>query len=491
MQKQSNQSFLEPNLLALSATNSSLASKISYAEESDQCLIKESRTGMRVPFLKKHSRAIPLHSTFDPVKEGYRFYSTFKAKGYIIILGFGAGYHILPFLEDKQISEILVIDKGYGFFKKILTNFNLTSLFLDKRVRILIDPSPDDISKHILENYIPAISGNLDILKLRSRVDMENEFFSNVTKTINDVITPLSEDFSVQSYFGKRWFINTILDCQHITFHHFMTGIPDDIPLVLDLASPQLITRLTGNVLFFTSGHPFSLYVKKRWREFPFIDTSGGNVSHAAVSLAYSLGAKKIFLFGVDFSYPYGKSYARGTYLYPYFSSLTNRKQPLEDFFTDFIFHNDETNHVTDNRSSRYVTKPMISYKKRLEKLISGLNSKVIIPEGDGEIIEIPEYKEHPESDEISSIFSAGPADFSWNHFLFSYYKDLASLPVPTESISGYMNSLTSRQKEVCITLFPAAAAIRRTCSPDTGGMEILKKTHDWTVKTVAKVIAS
>ncbi len=557
MQKQSNQSFLESNLLALSATNSSLASKISYAEESDQCLIKESRTGMRVPFLKKHSRAIPLHSTFDPVKEGYRFYSTFKAKGYIIILGFGAGYHILPFLEDKQISEILVIDKGYGFFKKILTNFNLTSLFLDKRVRILIDPSPDDISKHILENYIPAISGNLDILKLRSRVDMENEFFSNVTKTINDVITPLSEDFSVQSYFGKRWFINTILnlkaaektttvispvkkaliagagpslekqlpqleehskdgflistdtafpallkngikpdlilsiDCQHITFHHFMTGIPDDIPLVLDLASPQLITRLTDNVLFFTSGHPFSLYVKKRWREFPFIDTSGGNVSHAAVSLAYSLGAKKIFLFGVDFSYPYGKSYARGTYLYPYFSSLTNRKQPLEDFFIDFIFHNDETNHVTDNRSSRYVTKPMISYKKRLEKLISGLNSKVIIPEGDGEIIEIPEYKEHPESDEISSIFSAGPADFSWNHFLFSYYKDLASLPVPTESISGYMNSLTSRQKEVCITLFPAAAAIRRTCSPDTGGMEILKKTHDWTVKTVAKVIAS
>ena len=553
----SNRSFLESNLLALSVSNSKLASMISYTDESSCLTVKKSRTGKLVPMIKKGERELPLHSTFDPVKEGGRFYSTFKARGFVIILGFGAGYHIAPFIKDRQISEILVIDKDPGIFKKILINFNLTSLFLDKRIRILIDPSPQEITAHILENYIPAISGNLDILKLRSRVETEPGFFSNVIKTINDVISPLSEDFSVQSYFGKRWFINTLLnlksaekmttvippvkkalvvgagpslerqlpvlkehssegfiistdtafpallkygikpdlilsiDCQHITFHHFLTGIPGDIPLILDLASPQLITRLTGNVLFFTSGHPFSLYVKSRWREFPFIDTSGGNVSHAAVSLADSLGAGSIFLFGVDFSYPYGKSYARGTYLYPYFSSLSDRKNPLENHFIDFIFHNDEIDYIKDNRSARYVTKPMISYKKRLENLINNLRSNVVVVEGEGEFIEVSKGTKDSADDDIFSIFSAGKADFPWKDFLTSYLRELKSLPEPKDSLPVYLNTLTSEQKEVCVTLFPAAAAVRRTSPQETGGMKILKETLNWTIESVNRLLSS
>lgn len=207
-----NKSFLDSNLLALSVSNNKLASLLSYADESENIVIRNSRNGKQIPLLKKDNREIPLHSMFDPEKEGRRFYSTFKAHGYVIILGFGAGYHILPFLGNKHISEILIIDKDIKIFKSIIKHFNLTSLFLDKRVRILIDPSKEDITSHILENYIPAISGNMDILKLRSRIETENLFFENVISTINEAITPLSEDFSVQSYFGRRWFINTLLN---------------------------------------------------------------------------------------------------------------------------------------------------------------------------------------------------------------------------------------------------------------------------------------
>ena len=96
------------------------------------------------------------------------------------------------------------------------------------------------------------------------------------------------------------------IDCQHISYHHFMAGFPKDIPLVLDLASPSFLTKQTDNIIFFTSGHPFSQFVNKNLRSYPYIDTSGGNVSHAAISLADKLGAKEIILFGVDFSYPQG-----------------------------------------------------------------------------------------------------------------------------------------------------------------------------------------
>ena len=82
----------------------------------------------------------------------------------------------------------------------------------------------------------------------------------------------------------------------------------------LDLASPPFLARVrAGKLAFIASGHPFASYIDARWMHFPRIDTSGGNVAHAAVSLARDLGARKITLHGADFSYPGGKPYSRGT----------------------------------------------------------------------------------------------------------------------------------------------------------------------------------
>ncbi len=549
-------SFLETNLLSLSTGNTLLAEKLSHTEESKNLLLSSSRTGQPIPLLVKGSREIPLHSKFDPEKEGSRFFRTFNNPGYIVILGFGAAYHIKPFLDNKHISEILIIDKDIEVFRKVIRCFNLTPIFLDKRVKILIDPKPEEISDFILKHYIPAISGDLHILKLRSRVETEPEFFSEVIHTINDVISPLSEDFSVQSYFGKRWFINTLnnldaaekttisippiqkaliigagpslelqlseikklrsggyvictdtalpallkfhikpdlvisIDCQHITYFHFLEGIPPEIPLVIDLASPRNMTKLTKNIFFFSSGHPFSLYVRSRWRSFPFIDTSGGNVSHAAVSLAYSLGAKSIYLFGIDFSYPRGKSYARGTYLYPYFCSRSDRFSPLENHFITFLFHNDQIEHVRNASAIRYVTKPMISYKTRLESLISKLDTEIIPFPGEGEEIHATHKPAETGEKRFPRILSAGPADTDWQVFLQRYDRILSTLPIPEDSVSEYMNSLTPLQKEICTTILPAAAAIRKEAPPGMSGAQVLKKTIEWTRDMIKRYIS-
>ena len=41
------------------------------------------------------------------------------------------------------------------------------------------------------------------------------------------------------------------IDCQHITYYHFLNGLDRDIPLVLDLASPPTITKLTDARFFY------------------------------------------------------------------------------------------------------------------------------------------------------------------------------------------------------------------------------------------------
>ncbi len=375
------------------------------------------------------------------------------------------------------------------------------------------------------------------------------------------VLDPLSEDYSVQSYFGKRWFFNSIMnlelaekagnrlpplrnalvtaagpslegqietirserrggtliatdtslpfllqhgitpdmvisiDCQHITYHHFMQGYPEDVPLVLDLASPRHLTSLSKEPIFFTSGHPFSLFVNSKWRKFPHIDTSGGNVSHAAVSLADSLGAQTIRLFGADFSFPRGKSYARGTYIYHHFRSLSNRLDPSESRFFSFIFRNPEILRSEGSGPQRYTTKPMISYKRRLEEASGDLRAHLVPAEGDGEpLIPVAPAKKRGREAVVGTMFSAGSPSMSWRDFLQWYDSILGELPEPTESLAAYRSQLSQEQMDAVTTLFPASAAIRREQKLkgySSNGAKILRDVISWSRCVISHQLSS
>ncbi|MDR3020730.1 MAG: DUF115 domain-containing protein, partial [Treponema sp.] len=91
------------------------------------------------------------------------------------------------------------------------------------------------------------------------------------------------------------------IDCQHISYYHFFgCEAARNIPLVLDIASPPMLARLSNTPVFFASGHPLVRYICAHWFPFPMLDTSGGNVTYACLSLAEHLGAKRITLFGAD-----------------------------------------------------------------------------------------------------------------------------------------------------------------------------------------------
>ncbi len=557
----SDTTLLNVNMLALSSSQPTLSVKLGKEPPSQAVTIKTSRSGLPVPVLQHENREYSLHSKIDPVREGERFFKSSPSSGYLVFLGFGAGYHIRPFLRDSNISGIIIIDFDSSLFKSLLTTIDLRDFFLDQRVRFLIDPGPEEITKEMLDNYLPAVSGNLQVLQLRSRVHMEREKFTNVQKHIQMIIKSISEDYSVQSYFGKRWFTNSIrnlniaetstttlapvrnalitaagpsleaqlpelkkqiprgtliatdtslpfllkndivpdlvisIDCQHITYHHFMYGYPKEVPLVLDLASPHHLTNRTNKLVFFTSGHPFSKYVNNVWRQFPYIDTSGGNVSHAAVSLAEALGAQHILLFGADFSFPEGKSYTRGTYLYPYFHTLTSRKEPLEHHFFSFLLRNDNIIKVKEDGFLRYTTSPMISYKERLEQASAKLTAKLIPMTGKGETLKpAPRTVERRSSGVIGTLFSAGAASLTWREFILNYAAEVNKLPLPQESLSDYRSSLSKEQKDIVTTLLPAAAAIRREHEiqgTPKDGAEILQDVIEWTQATITSHLSA
>lgn len=541
------ETLLQRNLLALSPKDAFLSSSIARAEPSDAIKIKTAKNGSPVPVI--HETGKSYHSLFNPEREGMRIASSAEKNGFLVVFGLGGGYHIKPLLENDKISYILIIERGIGEIKTLLSSIDLREIFLNPKTALLVDKNPREVEDFLLSTYFPAVTGDLNTLQLRSRWERDTDYYTSVLEAIRDCINTLSDDYTVQAYFGKKWFINTLanlpaaegsttlldpvreavvtgagpslesqldeirqkrdggtpiiatdtslscllkndimpdivisIDCQHVTYHHFMAGYPEGIPLVLDLASPPGLTRLTDKLVFFTSGHPFSQYVSTHWRPFPYIDISGGNVSHAAVSLADSLGAKRIYLYGVDFSYPSGKSYARGTYLYPYFHSFQRRSSPLENRFYSFLLRNATIKKTISGDSILYTTKPMINYKKRLEDACSRLSAQVLHQPGLGVTLDIPVSVGAKDSDgDISHLFSPGRPSGRWKDFLEFYDEGLRGLSFPPVPVPVYLSGLEDSQKDILTTLLPASAAFRReTNDGSLTGSQVLCSVREW-----------
>ena len=547
-----NQDFLNRNLLSLTNGSPEAANRLSYCRESSELEFTQARSGHTIPVYIRDKTKKSIHSSFNPVKEGVRLCEQQNHEGLLLVLGLGGGFHIRPFLKTNKVSSLIIIENSFEEVKAILSHIDFSDIFLDKRVSLWISEKAGDFSPYLLSRYIPVLSGNLSTISLRPRVLLDHDYYSDLSDVIKRTLDQITDDYTVQTHFGKKWFINTLsnlkesekttqtlspvrkayitaagpslekqipllrdtgkdaaiiatdtslpvllansikpdliisIDCQHISYNHFMQGYPEDVPLVLDLASPSFLTRIAKKKIFFTSDHPFSRFVSREFREFPKIDTSGGNVTHAALSLANILGAREIYLLGTDFSYPYGKPYARDSYIYPYFYSRTGRTNGIENSIFSFILHNRSIIKEPTGDGFRYISKPMIHYRASIEKKACECYGRVIPVKGDGVEIRLPGGKKSIRNE--MRIISAGTPYLSCMEFLKSYRKRIAELPEIRVPVPEYLNKLTLEEKEVWITILPTAAQFRK--SSETGD-DAIEKAVQWSLELIDRVLSS
>ena len=260
------------------------------------------------------------------------------------------------------------------------------------------------------------------------------------------------------------------IDCQHISYYHFFGcnsgGSMRNIPLFLDIASPPLLSRLSFSPHFFCSGHPLALYISQNWRPFPHLDVSGGNVTYACLSLAESLGVQRITLFGADFSYVRSRTYARGTYIYPFFEKKQNRFSPMEAMLSAFLYRNpflDQGSGIgksTKESPAYRETAQLRYYREMLEKKASRMEAHIIAAEGQGAPIILACKKTRNAGCGTPAPFAAGKAGISCREFLEQYRNDIAALPAASGK-TNYFQSLSAENKRVFTTLLPLAAAIK------------------------------
>jgi len=252
------------------------------------------------------------------------------------------------------------------------------------------------------------------------------------------------------------------IDCQHISYYHFAGVNCQDIPLFLDIASPPLLSGFSRLPFFFAGGHPLAAYLSLKYRPFPVLDTSGGNVTYACLSLARQLGARRITVYGADFSYPLGKTYARGTYIYPFFERRQNRLSPLEALLSTFLYRSPflppENEELRGKAKPCYETASLRFYRKSFETMASEMEAEVLAENGLGVPLEIRKKTSKPVAqDRIDFNFSPAKALTDAGEFLDNYAKDIKALPAFSHNMI-----LNADERQVFTTLLPLIAALKR-----------------------------
>ncbi|MCL1815490.1 MAG: DUF115 domain-containing protein [Treponema sp.] len=524
----------ERNLLALTKNDPLLCSKLSSSITTGGVYrFLEARSGEVIPALTDPAGAAhPLHSTVDPRREGERLVSTLTEEGYLVFLGLGGAFAAEAALNREETKKILIIEYDCNGMAELLSSKDYIKLFQDPRFRLLADPTEEQLETFLTGNYFPAIDGGIRVFPLRIRTDAEPRF-NGAAESLKRAIDAVSRDYSVQAYFGKRWFSNIIrnlslaeeqregippirralicaagpsleeqipfikkerdqqenfliaadtslpvllqkgiepeavisIDCQHISYQHFFRILPEKTRLFLDLASPPPVAARTKNRFFFSGGHPLSRYISRTWRTLPVLDTSGANVTYAALSLAENLGAREIILYGADFSYPRGKTYARGTYIYPHFEKFLSRFTPLEAQHSAFLYRDSSLEkRVDETERSRwyYETRTLRFYREKVSQKKETFGAK----SGGGRPL---------------FLFSSGPVRQNVNLFLKQYKKSI-------EDILSFDPREQNEQAELAATLLPLAAFIRRT-HPSYSPAELFKAVKSSSLEELKKII--
>jgi Protein of unknown function DUF115 len=278
------------------------------------------------------------------------------------------------------------------------------------------------------------------------------------------------------------------IDCQNHGYHHFLQGKPEGTTLFLDLASPPLLARQVSPPVFVASAHPLSRYIDAHWLPLPHVDMSGGNVTHAAVSLARLLGARRITVYGADFGYPQGKAYARGTYLYDYFWSDQCRLSPAEARFFSFMCGSPDGPARRTRRGGRtvYATPVLDAYRERFLSLAASIDAEVtLVPDSIGgqhgvhatgaayDPVRVQRAAVEPRGRELR---------VDGAQFLAAYSRSLEALP-------AFSASSPANERELWFTLLPAAARVVKEGRQP--GPSALEEARHWALERLGRVIPS
>jgi len=133
---------------------------------------------------------------------------------------------------------------------------------------------------------------------------------------------------------GIRPDLIAVLEGQVHNLADFHDAAGSGIPVAVDLSAHPHSSRITGGPVLWTATHfaPLSLWDRLETEGFPALPLEPmGSVGNYAVEFALLLSGSEVWYAGLDFSYPEGKTHARGS---PHHKRLLARQDRLHPVLT-------------------------------------------------------------------------------------------------------------------------------------------------------------
>ena len=174
--------------------------------------VEEAKNNLKVPVFNSGR---PAHSKYNPEREAQNFLPQAKNFSFAIILGAGGGYHIQSLLKRNPGSKIIAVENSLEDLDFLKANIPCVSeLFRDGRVIFCAAARPNDLEEAIVNNYLPAYYGDLQIAALRSWAQEDESLCQSVMQRIKDCLKKVGADYSTQARFGGLWQKNIFCNLQ-------------------------------------------------------------------------------------------------------------------------------------------------------------------------------------------------------------------------------------------------------------------------------------
>jgi len=295
--------------------------------------------------------------------------------------------HSIPEVTKIRCDKRVIISNSENLKKDILTFYkpalygNLTITTLRAWENVFIDEKKAAIEN--IQNTIKMISADYSVqshfgkiwqknifenLKIASKLDLSfEEINRNIQNkkiaaiiaagpTLNETINLIEKNredyfiiatdtaFSILNQKNIKTDVVVSIDGQMISHTHYMNKIDEETIFLFDLcansSAVRHVLKASKKIIFAETGHPLSKYASTYTQRPSFIkmEAGSGTVTIAAVNFATLLGFSKIEIFGADFSYINGLSYAKGTYLDKIYKLNESKLDNLETRFDRLMY---------------------------------------------------------------------------------------------------------------------------------------------------------
>ena len=172
--------------------------------------IQENETGEKNLILIKNGKCHYIYSKTNPEGDGLKFFqSVFNGSGLYIIIGIGYFYHLLPFLESKDVEHLIVVEPDEVLLKLIKDSKYFIQMMAYEKVSVI--KGNEEVKRFIQDirgNYNLLFYDRLNILSYPYLERLLPEQYKNLKKKIKLALDSLFRDALTIATFSKRWLLN-------------------------------------------------------------------------------------------------------------------------------------------------------------------------------------------------------------------------------------------------------------------------------------------